>query len=257
MATVQGFCDRAMLIHDGELRYIGDPEEAALRYYRLNFGGASAARPAAPAGCPTSTCASSTPGSRTRPASASRTWSRASRSAWTSCFEARARLEAPDLRLPRSSTRTARPCSAFNRTLTSSRRRRIGSRPAGACGSPAAIENPLLPGRYFVNCWISRNRDAGRPRAARRAAARVRRLRDATPGPGSVSVRADVEAASSRMRRAAERRRRRAARGARPVRARRRLAALARAALPDRRRPSSSAATSAPRSAICGRSRGR
>ncbi len=39
MATVQSFCDRAMLIHDGELRYIGDPEEAALRYYRLNFGG--------------------------------------------------------------------------------------------------------------------------------------------------------------------------------------------------------------------------
>jgi ABC-2 type transport system ATP-binding protein len=39
MATVQSFCDRAMLIHDGELRYLGDPEEAALRYYRLNFGG--------------------------------------------------------------------------------------------------------------------------------------------------------------------------------------------------------------------------
>ena len=39
MATVQGFCDRAMLLHDGELHYIGDPEEAALRYYRLNFGG--------------------------------------------------------------------------------------------------------------------------------------------------------------------------------------------------------------------------
>src|SRR5918999_3771482 len=40
MATVQGFCDRAMLIHDGELRYLGDPEETAMRYYRLNFTGA-------------------------------------------------------------------------------------------------------------------------------------------------------------------------------------------------------------------------
>jgi hypothetical protein len=39
MGTVQQFCDRAMLIHDGELRYLGDPEEAALAYYRLNFGG--------------------------------------------------------------------------------------------------------------------------------------------------------------------------------------------------------------------------
>jgi ABC-2 type transport system ATP-binding protein len=40
MASVQAFCDRAMLIHDGEQRFLGDPEEAALRYYRLNFAGA-------------------------------------------------------------------------------------------------------------------------------------------------------------------------------------------------------------------------
>jgi ABC-2 type transport system ATP-binding protein len=39
MATVQGFCDNAMLLHDGTPQYIGDPEETALRYYRLNFGG--------------------------------------------------------------------------------------------------------------------------------------------------------------------------------------------------------------------------
>jgi ABC-2 type transport system ATP-binding protein len=39
MATVQGFCDNAMLLHDGQPQYIGDPEEAVLRYYRLNFGG--------------------------------------------------------------------------------------------------------------------------------------------------------------------------------------------------------------------------
>jgi ABC-2 type transport system ATP-binding protein len=37
MSTVQAFCDRAMLLHEGEVRYLGDPEEAALRYYRLNF----------------------------------------------------------------------------------------------------------------------------------------------------------------------------------------------------------------------------
>jgi ABC-2 type transport system ATP-binding protein len=37
MATVQAFCDRAMLIHDAEVQYLGDPEETALRYFRLNF----------------------------------------------------------------------------------------------------------------------------------------------------------------------------------------------------------------------------
>ena len=39
MATVQAFCDRAMLIHDSEIQYLGDPDETALRYFRLNFGG--------------------------------------------------------------------------------------------------------------------------------------------------------------------------------------------------------------------------
>jgi ABC-type polysaccharide/polyol phosphate transport system ATPase subunit len=47
MATVQAMCDRAMVIHDGEHRYTGEPEEAAAIYYRLNFGGevAPGARP--------------------------------------------------------------------------------------------------------------------------------------------------------------------------------------------------------------------
>ena len=47
MATVQALCHRAMLIHDGELQYVGDPEDAALRYYRLNFSGAPGERGAA------------------------------------------------------------------------------------------------------------------------------------------------------------------------------------------------------------------
>jgi ABC-2 type transport system ATP-binding protein len=39
MATIQSMCHRAMLLDGGELRYVGDPDEAALRYYRLNFAG--------------------------------------------------------------------------------------------------------------------------------------------------------------------------------------------------------------------------
>jgi ABC-type proline/glycine betaine transport system ATPase subunit len=37
MTTVQTLCHRAMLLHDGELRFIGAPEDAALAYYRMNF----------------------------------------------------------------------------------------------------------------------------------------------------------------------------------------------------------------------------
>jgi ABC-2 type transport system ATP-binding protein len=37
MGTVQSLCHRAVLLHEGELQYAGAPEDAALRYYRLNF----------------------------------------------------------------------------------------------------------------------------------------------------------------------------------------------------------------------------
>src|SRR5438270_6222377 len=39
MATVQSMCHRAMLLDEGEIKYIGDPDATALRYYRLNFAG--------------------------------------------------------------------------------------------------------------------------------------------------------------------------------------------------------------------------
>jgi ABC-2 type transport system ATP-binding protein len=41
MGTVQSMCHRAMLLEGGELQYIGDPDETALRYYRMNFAGPS------------------------------------------------------------------------------------------------------------------------------------------------------------------------------------------------------------------------
>jgi ABC-2 type transport system ATP-binding protein len=39
MATVQAMCHRAMLIEEGEVKYVGDPDSTALEYYRLNFAG--------------------------------------------------------------------------------------------------------------------------------------------------------------------------------------------------------------------------
>jgi ABC-type polysaccharide/polyol phosphate transport system ATPase subunit len=45
MTTVQSMCDRAMLLHHGELLYLGEPEDAALAYYRTNFEDADTASP--------------------------------------------------------------------------------------------------------------------------------------------------------------------------------------------------------------------
>jgi ABC-type polysaccharide/polyol phosphate transport system ATPase subunit len=39
MSTVQSLCHRAMVIHDTEVQYLGEPEQTAMRYYRLNFAG--------------------------------------------------------------------------------------------------------------------------------------------------------------------------------------------------------------------------
>ncbi len=37
MGAVEEYCDRAMLIDDGEIKYLGDPDEVGRRYLRLNF----------------------------------------------------------------------------------------------------------------------------------------------------------------------------------------------------------------------------
>ena len=42
MATIELLCHRALLLHDGELEYVGDPRETALRYHRFNFDRAPA-----------------------------------------------------------------------------------------------------------------------------------------------------------------------------------------------------------------------
>jgi ABC-2 type transport system ATP-binding protein len=42
MATVEEYCHRAMLISEGKIAHLGDPEEVGRRYLRLNFEGVGA-----------------------------------------------------------------------------------------------------------------------------------------------------------------------------------------------------------------------
>jgi ABC-2 type transport system ATP-binding protein len=193
MATVEGLCDRAMLIHDGELRYIGDPQETALRYYRVNFAGADDTHGPDPSGgvwdvnvkvvdAWLETAAGEPVGNveqgepiRLRIA-----------------LEARRDLEAPVFGIHVVDALGA-TIFGFNRTLAlepgepdripAGRRFRIGG----------TVENRLVPGRYFVHCYVARNRTHGD------YALHLVRLLDfvvygTQPGPGSVTVQADVEA---------------------------------------------------------------
>jgi len=193
MATVQSFCDRAMLIHDGELQYIGDPEETALGYYRLNFGGVEDA-PGAPH-------EGAVPDVNVRLVDAWLEDNAGERIdnveqdeaiGFHAVFEARHELNNPVFSFNFLNEQGAE-VFGFHRTLTSGdegpSRIAAGQRVEVA----GTIENPLLPGRYFVNCWVFRNRTRGD------LALHVLRLLDfivygTRPGPGNVSVRADVEA---------------------------------------------------------------
>jgi ABC-2 type transport system ATP-binding protein len=190
MASVQDICDRAMLIHDGDAQYIGDPEEAALRYYRLNFHGAEALNGAG--AVPdvnvrvVEACLRDTTGAPVQNVE------QGEPIGFSVVFEARQDLDAPvfgfhfvnaDGAAVFGLNRTLAPRPGAPDRVTAGQRVRIGG----------TIENPLLPGRYSVSCMISRNRAQGD------LALHVVRLLEfvvygTRPGPGDVSVRSDLEA---------------------------------------------------------------
>jgi ABC-2 type transport system ATP-binding protein len=189
MATVQGLCDRAMLIHDGEMRYLGDPEETALRYYRLNFGGPEHANGHA-AGVPDVNVRVTDAWIRDGEGGRAENVEQGEPIGLEVVFEARHDLERPVFGF-HFVNEDGVPVFGFNCTLPEGDPDRVAAgqrvRIAGT------ITNPLLPGRYFVSCLISRNRTQGD------LAMHVVRLLDfviygTRPGPGSVSVDVNVEA---------------------------------------------------------------
>lgn len=190
MATVQSFCDRAMLIHDGDMVYLGDPEETALRYYRLNFGGEG-----------TSTRRGDVPDVHARVIDA---WLENPAGQRVEnveqgepiyinvIFQARRDLVNPVFGF-HFLTADSATVFGFNRTLEVAAGEPDVLRAGQRARISGMIENPLLPGRYYVTSLIARNRSAGD------LALHVVRLLDffvygTQVGPGSVSVATDVEA---------------------------------------------------------------
>ena len=193
MATVQALCHRAMLIHDGELRYLGDPEEAAMRYYRMNFGGADAhipgdERQAVPDvhARVVDTWLDNAAGERVENVE------QGEPIGLNVVFEAREELADPLFAIHVLNADGA-TVFGFSTTLTRAGEA-TGERVARGrqVRIAATIENPLLPGRYYVDCFVYRQ-------GSRRGALQVMHLPPfvvfgTEPGPGLVSVRAQVEA---------------------------------------------------------------
>jgi ABC-2 type transport system ATP-binding protein len=191
MATVQSFCDRAMLIHDGEMLYLGDPEEAALRYYRLNFGhddeGATRSGHIPDVNARLiDAWLENTAGERVENVE------QGEPIGLNVIFEARRDLLNPVFGFHFKNADGVQ-LFGFNRSLELPDGQADILRAGKRVRITGTIENPLVPGRYYVSSMLSRNRSGGD------LALHVLRLLDfvvygTNHAPGTITVEADVEA---------------------------------------------------------------
>ncbi|GAC1440919.1 MAG: hypothetical protein NVSMB51_20800 [Solirubrobacteraceae bacterium] len=148
MGSVQSLCHRAMLIHDGELQYIGDPEETAVRYYRLNFEG-----PAVEAEKPVTLDLNASILEAKLRASDGASVANLEQGApiiLDVLLEARRELDRPIFVLH---VVNAEGVIVFGLTRALEQRVGVGERIRLA----GEIENNLVPGHYSVDCWIRRD----------------------------------------------------------------------------------------------------
>ena len=152
MATVQTLCHRAMLLHDGELRYLGEPEDTALRYYRLNFARRGrSARGRRGAGRRRQRARGRRRAARRRRGERGRERraGRADRGSTCVLEAARATSSGPCFGFHVRQRRRRSRSFGFD---AHARRATVEPRPARRVRIAAPIENPLVPGRYFVDC---------------------------------------------------------------------------------------------------------
>ena len=188
MSTVEALCDRAMLLDDGQVRRLGPPQETALEYYRVNFGGPDDG-PHPSGGVwdvnvdVVDACVESPAGERVDNVE------QGEPIGLRITLRARRDLEGPVIGIHFVDALGA-TVFGFNRPLVGEPDRVPAGRRFQIAGT---VENRLLPGRYFVHCYVARNRTHGDY-----ALHRVRLLDfvvyGSRTGPGTVSVEADVRA---------------------------------------------------------------
>ncbi len=185
MATVQAFCDSAMLLHDGQQRYIGDPQEAVLRYYRLNFSGSDRDAPADVDVRLVDAWLADSAGDRVEQLEPGEPIG------LNLVVEARRELTGLLFNF-RILNVDGFPVFGFGRALDEPDRIAAGQRLRITVQS----DNPLLPSRYSVDCAIARNRNPGDLAASIPLLDFI--VRGANPVPGMISVRTKVDAVLER-----------------------------------------------------------
>jgi hypothetical protein len=177
-----------MLLHDGEQLYTGDPEEAVLRYFRLNFGSTGDGRPREADGDVEVVEAwlEDEAGRRVEDVEQGRPIS------FNVLIEAKREVVRPTFGFELLNVDGV-PVLGFGGTLADDREQPDRMAAGQQARITASIENKLVAGRYSVNCSVSRNHAAGD------LAVHDLRLLDflvkgTRPDPGMVSVETDLVA---------------------------------------------------------------
>ena len=189
MTIVQSLCHRAMLLDDGAIQYIGEPETAAMRYLRLNFAGP--VRPTASENIVLDVNARALQSDlRSADGETADTFEQGRPVRLDIVLEAARDLDRP-MFVFNVVNEDGVIVFGFSETL----HERVAA--GGRMRLTGDVENRLVPGRYFLDCWIRRERSGGD------VALQPLRLRSfvvfgAHPTPGVVAVRTDIRASQER-----------------------------------------------------------
>jgi ABC-type polysaccharide/polyol phosphate transport system ATPase subunit len=159
MGAIQTYCDRAMLIHDGAVSYIGDPQEAGRRYYRQNFEGSREPWGSEARGVPdlharlVEAWLEDGSGRRVTEVAAGEPIG------LRAVLEARHDLDNPDFGFE-CRNEAGVTVFGFKRSLEGEPGAPARLEKGGRARIEASIDNALMPGTYLVRCWILRDLDS-------------------------------------------------------------------------------------------------
>jgi ABC-2 type transport system ATP-binding protein len=191
MGSVQAYCHRAMVIDDGELSYVGDPEEVARRYFRLNFAAAEESTQADGGGVPDMHARVVEAWLENEAGEPIVNVERGEPIRFRIVIEPWEELLQPVFGFHCTNADGVH-VFGFNQTLDLANDEPDRLEAGKRVRISGTIENRLTPGRYFLDTWIARNRNPGDV-----ALQLIRALDFVVYGPagtaGIVSVRNEVE----------------------------------------------------------------
>ncbi len=154
MGAVEHYCHRAMLLHDGAIKAIGDPGEVARSYLRLNFEQAPTRSGGEDGSAGLADVTLGDAWIETADGSRATTVETGSEMRFSAIFEAHRDVEGPSFGFMFTNADGVE-VSGFGLGLPEGGPDRLSAGQRVRIGG--VVENRLAPGRYVVKCWIHRN----------------------------------------------------------------------------------------------------